>query len=101
MTPVEFVTARLMGNPVIPRYIVMTASCHMPASVKAPYGKVAVVETDRIHKPQQINSHHRSVVRVVRLWTRLFKGKTPECAFRVALAEAEALAERLNAGDTQ
>jgi len=75
----------------MPRYVVITASTPMPASVSAPYRKVAVMETDGEHIPR-----HRAVKRIVWAQDRLFAGKTNRCAYRRALAEAHRLAYELN-----
>lgn len=81
----------------IPRYVVMTAAACMPASCKyGRYGKVAVVETDGERMPKQINPTHKAVRRIVEVWDRRFVGKTDQCAFRRALAEATYLAAKLN-----
>jgi hypothetical protein len=78
----------------------MTAAAKMPSSLKfGRYGKIAVVETDGINMPKQINPRHKSVKRVVEVWDRLNIGITDRCAFKVALREATAMADRMNGGD--
>jgi len=78
----------------------MTAAAKMPSSLKfGRYGKIAVVETDGISMPKQINSRHKAVKRIVELWDRLNIGTTDRCAFKVALREANEMADRLNGGD--
>ena len=87
------------GARLIPRYIVMRARAKMPSSMKygsGDYMRVAVVETNGVDMPKQINPRHKAVVSVVETWERCFAGKSDRCAFRVALAEAEELAEALN-----
>lgn len=78
-------------------FIVQTASAKMPASVKAPYKRVAVLEVaDGVERASMISERARDVIRVVDTWERLFFGETDRCAYRVALASAEELAARLN-----
>lgn len=79
------------------RFIVMTAAACMPGSCWGRYGKVAVVETDGVNMPNQIHPRHKAVKAIVRTWDRLNIGHTSRCAFRRGLAEAHALADRLNA----
>jgi len=45
-----------------------------------------------------ISTHARGVVDVVETWERLNVGKTDRCAYARALAEAEALAAKINDG---
>ena len=79
------------------RFVVMTAAAYMPSSLKfGKYGKVAVVETDGVTMPKQIHPGHRACRRIVEVWDRLNIGHTERCAFQRALAEARALAEKLN-----
>ena len=78
------------------RFIVMTSSASMPASVKSPYRHVAVVETDGT-VPKMISERARGMVRIVERWGPAFVGRTERCAYQVALREAEAIAAELNA----
>lgn len=83
--------------PTVPHYVVMTAAAKMPGSCKfGRYGKVAVVETDGYHTPKQIHPRHAAVRSIVAVWDRLNIGHTERCAYRRALAEAEAMAMRFN-----
>ncbi|MCP4307336.1 MAG: hypothetical protein GY788_21190 [bacterium] len=87
------------------RYIVLDKSAKMPNSCWGRYRRVAVLE---VHDDAQLeylagtwnpNISHRSkrVVRVVATWERLNQGTTARCAYQRGLAEAEALANQLNA----
>ena len=80
------------------RYIVMTAYACMPNSCWGTYRRVAVVETDGIKMPKQINARRRDVVSIVRTWERLNVGSTDRCAYRKAMAEAQRIAREMNAG---
>jgi len=77
-------------------YVVLTASAKMPSSVHHPYRRMAVVEIEPGAVPAMISERARGVRRIVRTWERCATGKTERCAYRVALAEAETLAARLN-----
>ena len=78
-------------------YIVMTAKSRMPASCKfGDYRKVAVVECADGMIPKQIHPRHKSVKRIVICYDRLNSGKTARCAYRTALAKANAMCEALN-----
>jgi hypothetical protein len=83
------------------RYIVMTASAHVPASWKwyGTYRRVAVVETDlpAPSVPAMISERARGVVRIVDTWERLNVGKTERDAYSKALFEAGKLAAKLTA----
>jgi hypothetical protein len=85
---------------IIDRYIVMTARECMPTSCWGEYRKIAVVETDGIHLPKQIHPRHKSVVRIVERWNKLFCGISKRCAYAIALAEAESLCDELNAKES-
>jgi hypothetical protein len=80
------------------RFVVMTRSAHMPNACWGVYRRVAVVETDLPEplEPTMISARAKHVIRIVETWERLNVGKTERCAYRKALAEAEALAEKLN-----
>lgn len=82
-----------------PKFVVMQANACMPGNCWGRYKRVAVVEiADGFKgKPKMISSRARGVARVVALWDKRNVGKTDRCAFRQALAAAEALAARLNA----
>ena len=81
------------------RYVVMTAAAHMPSSCRGTYRRVALVETDlpAPELPLRIDARWRGVTQIVRTWEGLNVGKTERCAYRKALVEAEAMADRLNA----
>ena len=81
-------------------FIVMEASAATPASWKwrggpRGYRKVAVVETDGRY-PKMISERARGVVRIVRVWDRLYGGETERCEYRIALRTAHELADALN-----
>lgn len=80
-------------------YIVKTSAARMPSTVKARYRHVAVMEVDPDTVPSMISPRARGVRRIIQTWDRCHVGQTDRCAYRVALAEATALAERLNALD--
>jgi len=70
-----------MKGLVMEKFVVMTAAACMPGSCKfGIYKKVAVVETDGVVMPKQINPKHNAVK-----------------SFRHALAEAREIAAKLNA----
>ena len=77
-------------------YIVRTAAAKMPGSWKGTYRRVAVLEVEDGLVPTMISTRAKGVRRIVRTWERLFVGKTERCEYRIALAEAEALAAKLN-----
>ena len=82
------------------KFIVQSASASMPASVIAPYRRVAVLEvSDGLEGPaSMISARSRDVIRVVKTWERCHAGwnNGPNTAFARAEAEAEKLAARLN-----
>lgn len=85
----------------MPRFIVMEASAATPASWKwsggpKGYRKLAVVETDGT-RPKMISERAKGVIRIVRIWDRLYEGKTERSEYARALAEAKELAAELNA----
>ena len=82
-----------------PKFVVMQAAACMPNSCWGRYRKVAVVEIEDGFKgkPKMISRRAKGVARVVALWDKQSVGKTARCAFRQALAAAEALCARLNA----
>jgi len=84
-----------------PRYIVQTATAHMPTSCWGRYGRVAVLEVEAgITGVAMISPRARGCVRVVRTWEKRNIGTTNRCAYARALAEAKALAAELNASAT-
>lgn len=82
-----------------PRFVVLTASAHMPSTVKHPYRRVAVVElAEPGVVPKMISSRARGVARIVQTWERCHVGSGgPRTAYGRALEEARRLADRLNA----
>lgn len=84
----------------MPRFIVMTASAKMPMSVKHPYRRVAVVETDLPppQAPKMISTRARGLIRIVATWEDCHVGQTDKGAFQKAVVEAQALAAKLNKG---
>lgn len=84
----------------LPRYIVQTSSAHMPTSVRAPYRNVAVLELDGSGRvPAMISERARGVVRVVRVVRHYGPqhARGANTAYAWTLAEAQQLADRLNA----
>lgn len=79
------------------RYIVMVRSAKMPTSVKAPYKRVGVVELTPGFEgePTMLAERARGVARIVETWERL-SARGKNTAYTRALAEAEALAAKLN-----
>lgn len=78
------------------KYIVMDASACMPAGCWGRYRRVGVVEVEAGAELRMLSERSRGVVAVVQTWERLHHGTTDRCAYRIALAEAEALADALN-----
>ena len=60
--------------------------------------KVAVVELEEGFDgvPSMISLRAQGVKRIVDIWRKLNVGKTGRCAYQVALAEANEIADRLN-----
>ena len=84
------------------KYIVMTAAAQMPSSVSHPYRRVAVVEIDDSGvAPLFIGERARHLVRIVETWERCNVGRNIRSAYTRALAEANALCDRLNNGGVQ
>ncbi len=78
-------------------YIVQTASECMPNSCWGVYRRVAVLRlAPGATSASMISPRARGVEKIVREWRRLNVGKTERGAYQVALAEAQAIAERLN-----
>ena len=79
-------------------YIVKTSSDSIPSKFGT-YRRIAVLEVEpgkTAADIAMISERARGVIAVTRTWERLNVGKTEHCAYRRALAEAEALAENLN-----
>ena len=82
------------------KFIVQTASASMPQCCWGIYRRVAVLEVEEgVDRLSMISKRARGCVRGVKTWEKLNVGKTEKCAYRVALAEAEALAATLNGED--
>jgi hypothetical protein len=78
------------------RYIVMRRAAKMPSSIKAPYARVGVVETDlQEGEPKMLSDRARGVVRIVRTWERLH-ARGVNTALARAIKEANTLAAQLN-----
>jgi hypothetical protein len=80
------------------RFVVMTATAKMPASVRSRYRRVAVVETDlpEPELPARIDIRDSHVLQIVETWERCNVGMNVRSAYARALAEAEAMVERLS-----
>jgi hypothetical protein len=84
---------------IVPRFIVMTSRAQATGSASKygyNYRNVAVVETDGEGMPKMISDRAKHLVRVVRRWGPCSVGKTERSAYRIALADAEARAAKLN-----
>lgn len=81
------------------QFVVIDSAAHMPASIKAPYRHVAVIEMADTNTPapKLISDRPLSVNRIVRQWCRL-SAKGRDNAFSRAMTEARALAAGLNEG---
>jgi hypothetical protein len=79
----------------------MHRTAHMPSGVKAPYRRVGVVELapGQEDEPKLLSPRARGIVRVVETWERLH-ARGANTAFHRAMAEAEALAAKLNQEST-
>lgn len=80
-------------------YVVKTSSAHMPNSCWGTYRRVAVLEVEpglAADDVRMISERARGVRRIVETWERRNVGKTDRCAYRVAVAEAEALVSQLH-----
>lgn len=78
------------------QFVVKTSAAKMPSSCKGVYRRVAVMEVEKGTTPKMISERAKGVVRIVEIWEDLNVGRTERCAYRQALAEAEAMAARLN-----
>jgi hypothetical protein len=81
-------------------WIVMTSKACMPASVRSPYRNVAIVKLTPEYaaadkRPAMISTRARGVA-VLKHRGHHFVGRTDRCAYRIALAEAEAEVAILN-----
>lgn len=85
-------------------YIVMHRSAHMPASVKSPYRRIAVVKLRAgfVGEPTMISKRARGIEEIVKTYERRHAGcnRDGNTAFNHALAEARGLAAELNGAPT-
>lgn len=81
-------------------YAVMSASAHMPNSVKAHYRRVAIVLTDGVTIPAMISEHARGVIRIIDTYERLHADGV-HTAYASALADALQRVADLNATHAQ
>lgn len=79
-------------------YIIRTSAAKMPAKVKAPYMRIALIEVEPgVESVSMISERARGVRRIVRTWERLHaRGK--DTAYARAMVEAQAELAALNAG---
>jgi hypothetical protein len=82
-----------MGNC---QYVVKISSEKMPASVRSPYKRIAVMCVKPGTFPSMISTRAKGVYLICREWRKLFVGKTAKCAYKIALTEATDLASNLN-----
>lgn len=85
----------------LPHYIVQDAAAKMPSTCKGVYRRVGLLLVDPgVNHVAMISEHARGCRVVVRTWERLHaKGKNT--AYSRALAEAQAMADELNAALSQ
>jgi hypothetical protein len=82
-------------------YIVRTSKACMPVKCWGTYRHVAVIEVDAgVDDVSMISTRAKGVRRIVARWDRKHVGSTDRCAYEIALAEAEEMADRLNAAAT-
>ena len=78
-------------------FIVKHSAAKMPMSCWGRYRRVAVLEVEADYdEVPMISERAKGVVRIVATWEKLNDGTSERCAFRVALAEAEEMADELN-----
>lgn len=80
------------------RFIVMTSTA-APAGkgYLGRYRNVAVVEAEDGVEPKMISKRAKGVVRIVKVWKKQFVGKSMDCQYQRALAQARVLADKLDA----
>ena len=84
----------------VARFVVMTARAKATETASKygyNYRNVAVVETDQRGLPKMMSDRAKHFVRFVKRWDSCSVGKTERSAYRIALAEAEALVAQRNA----
>jgi DNA repair exonuclease SbcCD ATPase subunit len=78
-------------------FILRESQAQMPSSVRSRYVRLGVLEVeDSVSEVSAISKSAKGVIRIVRTWEKLHVGKTERCAYRIALAEARELMNRLN-----
>lgn len=77
-------------------FVVMTVTAQGPGSSWGHHRKIAVLEVEPGTTPKMISLRARGVIRIVKVWDRLYVGG-PRSAFARALAEAIELRDRLRA----
>ena len=80
------------------KYIVKTSAANMGSGKRGMghYGNVAVLLVEDGAEPKMISERAKGVIEIVSYEGKLHWGSTEKCAFRKALARAEALAAKLN-----
>ena len=73
------------------RFVIKISSASMPSTCWGQYRHIGLLEMeDNAPPPAMISKRSRGCIRVVEEWRNLNVGKTARCAYRRALAEAEA-----------
>lgn len=80
--------------------IVVTRSAHMPSSCRGTYKKIYVVEVPAEEAATFSAPVDRRTKRIKILWDSgpCNVGKTPRCAYQIALTEAKEIAAKHNGG---
>lgn len=80
-------------------FMVISSKAAMPGNCwgGSRYMRVAVVCVLRGAYPRYISERSTSVLFIAQTWERLYGGSTARCAYRQALAAAEAMAAEANA----
>ena len=86
---------------IIMPYVVKVSSAKMPMGVRAPYCRIAILETTDGQVPRMISKRARGVVRIVRCAERCHlgfqsRGQTGQTKAERTLAEFRAAAAALN-----
>ena len=83
---------------IIMPYVVKVSSAKMPMGVRAPYCRIAILETTDGQVPRMISARARGVVRIVRCAERCHLGFRPRgrTGAERTLAEFRAIAAALN-----
>lgn len=78
-------------------YIIMVRRSRMPSSCfgGCSYYKIGLLEVVKGARPKMISKRAKGVVRVIRVWDRLFRGKTTNCVFSKTHKEACDLRDEL------